>query len=125
MRRGQWGFGHLRIRIFEKLVTLEITKNSLYKGIFSTFFVILCATMLFHAIKSSIFTKMGEFLLNHLNFAKFRHLRRQNGSLKPIFAIVRRLRRQKIDHFRTKLAPLAPLNSSPDPYALLLNHFPF
>ena len=34
---GQWGFGHLRIGIFEKLVTLEISKNSLYKAIFSTF----------------------------------------------------------------------------------------
>ena len=34
---GQWGFGHLRIGIFEKLVTLEISKNSLYRAIFSTF----------------------------------------------------------------------------------------
>ena len=37
LKGGQWGFGHLRIGIFEKLVTLEISKNSLYRAIFSTF----------------------------------------------------------------------------------------
>ena len=35
--RGQWGFGQLRIEIFEKLVTLGISKNSLYKANFSSF----------------------------------------------------------------------------------------
>ena len=67
---GQWGFGHPRIGIFEKLVTLENLKNSLYRAIFSTFLDILCISMHFRAIKSSILTKMDEFLLNHPNFLK-------------------------------------------------------
>ena len=58
-------FGHLSIGTFGKLVTLDISKNSLYKTIFSTFFVILFITTHFDAIKSLILTKMGEFLLNH------------------------------------------------------------
>ena len=37
LRGGQWGLGHIRIEIFEKLVTLEISKNSVYKAIFSSF----------------------------------------------------------------------------------------
>ena len=44
---------------------------------FLSFFVILCITMHFHAIKSLIFTKMRKFLLNHLNFSEFSCLRRQ------------------------------------------------
>ena len=42
---GQWGYGHLRIGIFEKLVTLEISKRSLYKPIFSSFLGFLCIFM--------------------------------------------------------------------------------
>ena len=92
---GQWGFGHLRIGIFEKLVTLEISKNSLYKAIFSSFLDILCITMHFHAIKSSFFAKMDDFLLNHPNFSKF------SAPAAP-----------KMGHFRPKLAPFWPLAPS-------------
>ena len=63
--RGQWGSGHLRIGIFEKWVTLEVSKNCLCKAIFSTFLDILCITIHFRAIKSSVFTKIGEVLLTH------------------------------------------------------------
>ena len=34
-------------------------------------FVILCITIHFQAIKTSIFTKMSNFIRNHLNFSKF------------------------------------------------------
>ena len=73
---GQWGCGHLRIGIFEKLVTLEISKNSLYKAIFSSFLNILCMIIHFYAIKSSFFGKMDDFWLNHPNFSNFRRMRR-------------------------------------------------
>ena len=65
------GLCHLRIGIFEKFVILEISNNSLYKAIFSTFLVILCISMHSQAIKSSIFTKKDKFLPNHINFSKF------------------------------------------------------
>ena len=76
------GFGHLRIAIFEKLLTLEISKNSLYRAIFATFLDILCIYMHFRAIKSSILTKMDEFLLNHPQFfINFGACGAKNGSL--------------------------------------------
>ena len=59
----QWDLCHLRIGIFEKCVTLEISKPRLYKAIFSTFLVILYMNMHFHAIESSIFLqKWANFL---------------------------------------------------------------
>ena len=65
------GLCHLRIGIFEKFATLEISKNSLFKAIFSTFFVILCITMHFHTMKSSIFTKMTKMGYFKLKVAFF------------------------------------------------------
>ena len=62
---GQWGFGHLRIGIFEKLVTLEISKNSLYKAIFSSFFVHFMHNYAFSCYKIfNFYKKWANFLLN-------------------------------------------------------------
>ena len=59
---GQWGFGHLKIGIFGKLVTLEISKNSLYRAFFSTFLDILFINIHFRCKKQAmptiIFTKI-------------------------------------------------------------------
>lgn len=69
IEEGHMGLCLLGICIFETCVTLEILKIVYVKWWFRFFFVILCTTMYFHVIKSSIFKKLGESLLNHLNFS--------------------------------------------------------
>ena len=117
---GQWGFGHLRIGIFEKLVTLEISKNSLYRAIFSTFLDILCISMHFRAIKSSILTKMGEFLLNHPNFQKISAPAAPKiGHFSQFFQFFGAFGAEKLVTLGQNWPPfwpLAPPNSSPDRY---------
>ena len=56
---GDTGFGHRTRGIFQKVVTEQISKNSLYRVVFSTF----CHFMHYCAIKSSTFTKLGDFSL--------------------------------------------------------------
>ena len=84
IERGHLVLCHLRIVIFEKCVTLQIFQIAYIRG-FSTFFVILCIYMYFHAIKSSTFTKMGEFLLYNLNLQKFCCMWRQNVARQSFF----------------------------------------
>ena len=67
----QLSFGHIRIGMCKKFVNLEISRNSLYKAIFSCFLDILCINMNFHGIKSSFFCKIDEFWLIHPKFLQF------------------------------------------------------
>ena len=78
------------LRVPQFLLFRIFVNQFLDKRVFSTFYDILCITMHFHAIKSSIFTKMGDFLLNHLNCLKF------SAPVEP-----------KIGLFRPKTPPLA------------------
>ena len=65
---GQWGLCHRTVGIFEKCVTEQISKNTLYREGFFDFFR---HFMHSYAIKSSTFTKLGDFSLKYRNFSKF------------------------------------------------------
>ena len=56
------------VGIFEKCVTEQISKNTLYREVFFDFFR---HFMHSYAIKSSTFTKLGDFSLKYRNFSKF------------------------------------------------------
>ena len=99
---------------FEKSATLEISKNSLYRVIFSTFLDILCISMHFRAIKSSILTKMGEFLLNHPNFQKISAPAAPKiGHFSPFFQFFGAEKLVTLGQNWAPFWPLAPPNSSP------------
>ena len=64
------GLCHLRIGIFEKSVTLEMSKIAYIQRFFS-FFVVLRMRLHIHAIELSTFKKMGEISLDQLDSSKF------------------------------------------------------
>ena len=74
---------------FRKCVTLEISKNSLYKVIFSTLFGILCIAINFYAKNLQLSQKRRIFLLNYLNLKTIGRLRRQKCVILAIFLIIR------------------------------------
>ena len=111
--------------IFEKYVTLEITKNNLCRVIFYLSSII----MQFYGTKSLTFLKNGRFFLKHDFFQNFRYLRRQKYFLlvnfshfKPFSPIFRRLRGQMTCHCRAYSPPLMghPLISIPYPNHVLI-----
>ena len=89
---GQWGLCHQTIGILEIVQLNKFQKIAQRKGFFD-FFVILCITIHFHVIKSSIFTKMGKLVLNDQNFSKISApVAPKKVSLWPIFPIFGRVR---------------------------------
>ena len=107
-------------RNYWKCVTEQIEINSLYRGVFSTFFVILCIIM---QKKPSTFPKLGDFSLQYQNLSKF------SAPLAPklchliqfipnIFKSSHfwRLLRRKMYHWTAKTAPclvVSPLQFDP------------
>ena len=84
---------------------------------FSTFLDILCISVHFGAVKSSILTKMGEFLLNHPNFQKISApAAPEMGHFSPFSQFFGAEKLVTLGQNWPPFWPLAPSNSSPDRY---------
>ena len=66
--RGVMRFVSSNSRDFEKCVTEQISKNTLHRDLCFEFFRYFMHS---YAIKSSTFTKLGDFSLKYRNFSKF------------------------------------------------------
>ena len=83
LKGDQWGLCNRTVRRFEKCVTEQISKNTLYK---EGFFDLFRHFMHSYAIKSSTVTKLGDFSLEYRNFSKkFCACGAKNVSLNPFF----------------------------------------